>query len=118
MISTSFHLAGRRSSTIVRAMKSPRSCTTWTGTPVGGRRSERGFYFPNARRSRRRRPMTMTTKIPIRDVELCLWETLGDRPASSDQLIYLHKDRAFLHRLEAVAARIQPKQMIEIGILD
>jgi predicted O-methyltransferase YrrM len=62
--------------------------------------------------------MTTTTKIPIRDVELCLWETLGDRPASSDQLIYLHKDRAFLRRLEAVAERIQPKQMIEIGILD
>ena len=57
-------------------------------------------------------------KIPIGDIELCLWETLGDRPASSEHLIYLYKDCAFLRRLEAVAERIQPKQMIEIGILD
>jgi predicted O-methyltransferase YrrM len=57
-------------------------------------------------------------KIPIRDIELCLWETLGDRPESSDRVIYLHKDRAFLRRLEGVAERVQPKQMIEIGILD
>lgn len=61
--------------------------------------------------------MTMT-KMPIRDIELCLWETLGDCPGSDDRLIYFFKDRAFLHRLEAVAERIQPKQMIEIGILD
>lgn len=57
-------------------------------------------------------------KIPIRDIELCLWETLDAWPGSNDQLIYLYKDREFLHRLEAVADRVQPKQMIEIGILD
>ena len=57
-------------------------------------------------------------KIPIRDIELCLWETLDELPASNDQLIYLYKDRASLHRLEAVAERIKPKQMIEVGILD
>jgi hypothetical protein len=57
-------------------------------------------------------------KIPIRDLELCLWETLGACPGSNDQLVYLYKDRAFLRRLEAVAERVQPKQMIEIGILD
>lgn len=59
-----------------------------------------------------------TMKIPIRDIELCLWETLGECPGSSDKLIYLYKDREFLRRLEAVAARVQPKQMVEIGILD
>jgi SAM-dependent methyltransferase len=58
------------------------------------------------------------TKIPIRDIEVCLWGTLGDRPASSDRLIYLYKDSAFLRRLEAVAERVQPRQMIEIGIMD
>jgi hypothetical protein len=57
-------------------------------------------------------------KIPIRDIEICLWETLDEWPGSSDHLIYLCKDRAFLRRLEAVADRIKPKQMIEIGILD
>jgi len=57
-------------------------------------------------------------KIPVRDIELCLWETLDAWPGSTDRLIYLCKDRAFLHRLEAVAERIRPKHMIEIGILD
>lgn len=57
-------------------------------------------------------------KIPVRDIELCLWETLDAWPDSTDQLIYLYKDRGFLHRLEAVADRVQPKQMIEVGILD
>lgn len=57
-------------------------------------------------------------KIPIRDIELCLWETLDECPGSNDRLIYLYKDLAFLRRLEAVAERVKPKQMIEIGILD
>lgn len=57
-------------------------------------------------------------KISVRDIELCLWETLDACPGSTDRLIYLYKDRAFLHRLEAVASRIQPKHMIEVGILD
>jgi len=57
-------------------------------------------------------------KIPIRDIELCLWETLDAWPGSTDQLIYLYKDRAFLRRLEAIAERVQPKHMIEVGILD
>jgi SAM-dependent methyltransferase len=57
-------------------------------------------------------------KIPVKDIELCLWETLDQCPGSNDRLIYLYKDRAFLRRLEAVAERIQPKQMIEIGVLD
>jgi predicted O-methyltransferase YrrM len=74
-------------------------------------------FYPHTHRSKALPAMT-AIKIPIRDIELCLWETLGDRPASSDQLIYVHKDRAFLRRLEAVAQRVQPKQMIEIGILD
>jgi predicted O-methyltransferase YrrM len=58
------------------------------------------------------------TTIPIRDIELRLWETLETPPASTDKVIYLHKDRAFLDRLTAVVARTQPRQMIEIGILD
>ncbi len=57
-------------------------------------------------------------KIPIRDIELCLSEKLGDLRASDDKLIYLCKDRLFLDRLEAVVERIQPKCMIEVGILD
>lgn len=57
-------------------------------------------------------------KISVRDIELCLWETLDACPGSTDRLIYLYKDRAFLHRLEAVANRIQPKHMIEVGIMD
>jgi SAM-dependent methyltransferase len=57
-------------------------------------------------------------KIPVRDIELCLWETLEAWPGSTDQLIYLYKDRAFLRRLEAIAERVQPKHMIEVGILD
>ena len=61
---------------------------------------------------------TTTMKIPIRDIELCLCEALKDQPTSNDQRIYVYKDRAFLRRLEAVAQRIQPKQMIEIGNLD
>jgi hypothetical protein len=57
-------------------------------------------------------------KFAVRDIELCLWETLDVWPGSTDQLIYLCKDSAFLHRLEAVAERVQPKHMIEVGILD
>ena len=57
-------------------------------------------------------------KIRVRDIELCLWETLDACPESTDQLIYLYKDRAFLRRLEDVAERIHPKQMIEVGIRD
>lgn len=75
------------------------------------------FLPPGAHRSRH--PSAVTAmKIPIRDIELSLWETLGDCPGSNDRLIYLYKDRAFLRRLEAVAERIKPKQMIELGILD
>lgn len=57
-------------------------------------------------------------KIPIRDIELCLWEGPEDLPASDDKVICLCKDRMFLKRLEVVVERVRPKCMIEVGILD
>ena len=56
--------------------------------------------------------------IRVRDIELCLWEGLESPPASSDRVIYLHKDPSFLRRLEAALERAQPKRMIEVGILE
>jgi hypothetical protein len=58
------------------------------------------------------------TTIPIRDVELRLWDKLGLPPTSTDEVIYFNKGRAFLNRLTAVVERAQPRQMVEIGILD
>ena len=59
-----------------------------------------------------------TTRMQIRDIELRLWSGMSRPPASDDRTIHLFKDRAFLNRVEAVADRIKPKQMIEVGILD
>jgi SAM-dependent methyltransferase len=56
--------------------------------------------------------------IPIRDVELRLWPGLGEPPISDDRVVYLFKDRFFLDRLDAVVERVQPKLMVEVGILD
>lgn len=57
-------------------------------------------------------------RIPIGDIELCLWQGAERPPASSDSLIYLHKDPAFLDRLDAIVGMVRPKRMIEVGILD
>ena len=58
------------------------------------------------------------TTIPIRDVELRLWDQLGLPPASTDKVIYFNKSRGFLDRLTAAVERARPRRMIEIGILD
>jgi hypothetical protein len=56
--------------------------------------------------------------IPVRDIELHFWEGGVRPPPSSDEIIYVHKDRPFVSRMEAVLDQIKPRRMVEVGILD
>jgi SAM-dependent methyltransferase len=54
----------------------------------------------------------------IRDIELRFSGGLQRPPPSSDEVIYVHKDAAFVAAIDEVLARVRPRLMIEIGILD
>jgi hypothetical protein len=62
--------------------------------------------------------MSAAQTILARDVELRVWAGLERPPPSDDRVIYLHKDPAFLGRLDVVLSKVQPRRMIEIGIMD
>ena len=56
--------------------------------------------------------------IRVRDIELCFRGGAARPPESSDKLIYVHKGRPFVSRMDAVLSRIEPRRMVEVGILD
>lgn len=56
--------------------------------------------------------------LSINDITVHFWGGLVAPPPSTDSHIYIHKDRAFVERLDAILGEIQPRQMVEIGILD
>jgi SAM-dependent methyltransferase len=54
----------------------------------------------------------------VRDVELRFRAGMHRPPPSSDAIIYVHKDFAFVTAIDEALARIRPRRMIEIGIHD
>jgi Methyltransferase domain len=58
------------------------------------------------------------TTLRIRDVELRFRGGMRRPPPSSDQVIYVHKDFAFVAAMDEALARVRPQRMIEIGIHD
>lgn len=54
----------------------------------------------------------------IRDIELRFVGGLHRPPPSSDEVIYVHKDAAFVAAMNEALGRVRPRRMIEIGILD
>jgi SAM-dependent methyltransferase len=54
----------------------------------------------------------------VRDIELRFCGGLNRPPPSSDEIIYVHKNAVFVAALDEKLARLRPKFMIEIGILD
>ncbi len=56
--------------------------------------------------------------IRVRDIELRFQGGRQKPPPSSDGIIYVHKDSAFVASLDETLRRVCPKRMVEIGILD
>jgi SAM-dependent methyltransferase len=54
----------------------------------------------------------------IRDVELRFRAGMHRPPPSSDKVIYVHKDFAFVTAIDEALACVRPRRMIEIGIHD
>jgi SAM-dependent methyltransferase len=54
----------------------------------------------------------------IRDIELRFRGGMHRPPSSSDEVIYVHKDFAFVAAMDEALTRICPRRMIEIGIHD
>ena len=54
----------------------------------------------------------------IRDIELRFIGGLHRPPPSSDEVVHVHKDAAFVAAMDETLARVRPRRMIEIGILD
>jgi Methyltransferase domain len=68
--------------------------------------------------SEARMRISLGESITIKDIELRFWSGSDRPPPSNDRVIYLHKDRPFVSRLDAVLQKVQPRRLIEIGILD
>jgi hypothetical protein len=56
--------------------------------------------------------------ITINDIELRFWSGGNRPPPSNDRVIFMHKDRPFVSRLDAVLEKVRPRRLIEIGVLD
>jgi len=56
--------------------------------------------------------------ITIKDIELRFWSGADRPPRSNDTVIFMHKDRPFVSRLDAVLEEVRPRRMVEVGILD
>jgi SAM-dependent methyltransferase len=54
----------------------------------------------------------------IRDIELRFVGGLHRPPPSSDEVIYVHKDGAFVAAMNDALGRVRPRRMVEVGILD
>jgi hypothetical protein len=55
---------------------------------------------------------------PVRDIELRFRGGMHRPPPSTDAVIYVHKDAAFVAAMDEALGRIRPRRMIEIGIHD
>ena len=62
--------------------------------------------------------MGLDDTLRIRDIELRFQGGLHRPPASSDDVIYVHKNAAFVSAMVERLDLVHPKRMIEIGILD
>jgi Methyltransferase domain len=62
--------------------------------------------------------MDQDTTLRIRDIELRFRGGRDRPPASSDDVIYVHKPASFVAAMDERLERVRPKRMIEIGILD
>lgn len=56
--------------------------------------------------------------LQIRDIELRFRAGRHRPPPSGDEFIYVHKDAAFVAAMDEALARVRPRRMVEIGILD
>ena len=59
-----------------------------------------------------------TDTVRALDVELRFWSGLARAPSSTDEAIYIHKDAAVVARIDAILEQVQPRRMIEVGVLD
>ncbi|HXC29958.1 MAG TPA: class I SAM-dependent methyltransferase [Stellaceae bacterium] len=62
--------------------------------------------------------MDSDAALRIRDIELRFSAGMHRPPPSSDDTIYVHKEAAFVAAMDEALARVRPRLMIEIGILD
>lgn len=62
--------------------------------------------------------MDQDETLRVRDVELRFRAGIHRPPPSSDDVIYVHKDFAFVAAINEALARVRPRRMIEIGIHD
>ena len=62
--------------------------------------------------------MDSDAALRIRDIELHFSAGMHRPPPSSDEIIYVHKEAAFVAAMDEALARVRPRLMIEIGILD
>ena len=69
-------------------------------------------------------PKTCSSDVPptetlrVRDIELRFFPGIHRPPPSTDAVIYVHKDAAFVAAMDETLDRVRPKFMIEIGIHD
>jgi len=54
----------------------------------------------------------------VRDIELRFRGGRQRPPPSTDDVIYVHKDAAFVASINETLQRVRPKRMIEVGVLD
>jgi SAM-dependent methyltransferase len=62
--------------------------------------------------------MEQDAGLRIRDIELRFHAGMHRPPPSGDEVVYVHKDAAFVAAINETLARVRPRRMIEIGILD
>jgi SAM-dependent methyltransferase len=62
--------------------------------------------------------MDQDETLRIRDIELRFRAGVHRPPPSSDEVIYVHKGFDFVAAINDALARVHPRRMIEIGILD
>ena len=56
--------------------------------------------------------------IRVRDIELRFHGGRQRPPSSTDDVIYVHKEAAFVASINETLERVRPKRMIEVGVLD
>jgi SAM-dependent methyltransferase len=64
------------------------------------------------------RSVDQDATLRIRDIELRFRGGMHRPPPSSDEVIYVHKDFAFVTAMDEALAHVGPRRMIEIGIHD
>jgi SAM-dependent methyltransferase len=56
--------------------------------------------------------------LQVRDIQLRFCGGLHRPPPSSNGVIYVHKDAAFVAAIDEILRRVRPRHMVELGILD